>query len=337
MSVPAPFVHSASTLAPPEVAAFSVTSRAHQVRRGDIFAIVVNYRTPALTISAVEHLRASELDERNLCILIVDNGSGDGSAEEFAERFPDIEVILSSKNLGFAGGNNLAIEAVLDGIPADADRSDTFVLLINSDVQVEPDTIATCVEFMESRTHVGVVGPKVVLPDGRLDLACRRGFPTPGRAFWKLTGLAKRFPNNPRLTGYNLTHLDEDQLTEVDAVMGAFMLVRLAAVDAAGLLDEQFFMYGEDIDWAYRIKQHGWQIFYVPAARVQHLKGATTRRQSYRMIVEFYRAMWLFHCKHYAKQTLFLLNWLVIAGIVFRGGLAILANALRPAGSKHVS
>jgi GT2 family glycosyltransferase len=149
--------------------------------------------------------------------------------------------------------------------------------------------------------------------------------------------MAKRFPRDPRFTGYNLTHLDEDQVTEVDAVMGAFMLVRLAAIDDAGLLDETFFMYGEDIDWAYRIKERGWRVYYVPTARVAHLKGATTRRQSFRMIVEFYRAMWIFHRKHYAGRTLFLLNWLVMAGIIARGGVAIAANALRPSGAKRVS
>ncbi|HYI16454.1 MAG TPA: glycosyltransferase family 2 protein [Thermomicrobiales bacterium] len=332
MSVPAPSVRSASTLASPETA--------HHTSRlvgGAIFAIVVNYRTPDLTVGAIEHLRASELDGRELQVLIVDNGSDDGSAEQLAETFPDLQVIASTRNLGFAGGNNLAIEMVHAQVPVAAERDDTFILLINSDVEVAPGAIATCVEFMESHPATGIVGPKVVLPDGRLDLACRRGFPTPSRAFWKLTGLAKRFPGNPRFTGYNLTHLDEDELTEVDAVMGAFMLVRLAAVDAAGQLDETFFMYGEDIDWAYRIKQHGWRVFYVPAATVRHLKGATTRRQSYRMIVEFYRAMWLFHRKHYANATFFLLNWLVAAGIVIRGGLAIAANALRPAGAKRVS
>jgi GT2 family glycosyltransferase len=304
---------------------------------GDIFAIVVNYRTPDLTISAVEHLLASNVYGRHLRILIVDNGSDDGSAAYLTECFPEINIIASGRNRGFAGGNNLAIETIVDQLCDDVDRDDTFVLLINSDVEVAPDAITTCVAFMESHPHAGVVGPKVVLPDGRLDLACRRGFPTPGRAFWKLTGLAKRFPKNPLFTGYNLTHLDEDQLTEVDAVMGAFMLVRLSAIDSAGLLDDTFFMYGEDIDWAYRIKQHGWRVFYVPTATVRHLKGATTRRQSYRMIVEFYRAMWLFHRKHYAKSTFVLLNWLVVAGIVVRGGLAIAANALRPAGAKRVS
>jgi N-acetylglucosaminyl-diphospho-decaprenol L-rhamnosyltransferase len=326
-----------STLAPPDIADEDVSDQPLPSHFATIFAIVVNYRTPELTTSAIEHLRASRLGGRGLQVVVVDNGSGDGSAECLASRFPELELIASPDNLGFAGGNNLAIAALLERMPESLDRNDAFVLLLNSDVEVSPDAVATCVGFMEANPQVGVVGPKVVLPNGRLDLACRRGFPTPARSFWKLSGLAKRFPDNPRFTGYNLTHLDEDQMTEVDSVMGAFMLVRLAAIDAAGLLDDRFFMYGEDIDWAYRIKQHGWRVYYLPAATVRHLKGATTRRQSYRMIVEFYRAMWLFHRKHYAKRSLFLLNWLVAAGVVLRGGLAIVVNALRPAGAKRVS
>jgi GT2 family glycosyltransferase len=326
-----------STLAPPETDDAELSDSSSLPDASTIFAIVVNYRTPDLTTSAIEHLLDSCLDGRSLEIVVVDNGSGDGSAEQLAARFPEVEILASAANLGFAGGNNLAIAALLERLPGDVNRSGTFVLLLNSDVEVAPDAIATCVGYMESNPHVGVVGPKVVLPDGRLDLACRRGFPTPARAFWKLTGLAKRFPDNPRFTGYNLTHLDEDQMTEVDSVMGAFMLVRLAAIDAAGLLDDRFFMYGEDIDWAFRIKQHGWRVVYLPSATVRHLKGATTRRQSYRMIVEFYRAMWLFHRKHYAKRSFFLLNWLVVAGILIRGGFAIAANALRPTEAKRVS
>jgi GT2 family glycosyltransferase len=337
LSAPAHSARSASTLAPPETSTTLDAASTPLVTAGDVVAIVVNYRTPDLTIGAIEHLLASHISGRHLRIIIVDNDSGDDSVASLDERFPEIELIVSRANLGFAGGNNLAIQSVLANKRELVDRNDTFILLINSDVEVESDAIATCLAFMEAHPYTGVIGPKVVLPDGRLDLACRRGFPTPARSFWKLTGLARRFPNNPRFTGYNLTHLDEDQLTEVDAVMGAFMLVRLAAIDAVGLLDDRFFMYGEDIDWSFRIKQYGWRVFYLPSARVRHLKGATTRRQSYRMIVEFYRAMWLFHRKHYAERTSFLLNWLVAAGIVLRGGLAIAANALRPAGSKRVS
>jgi N-acetylglucosaminyl-diphospho-decaprenol L-rhamnosyltransferase len=216
-------------------------------------------------------------------------------------------------------------------------RRDTFVLLLNSDVEVARDALAKTARFLERHPCAGIVGPKVILPDGRLDLACRRGFPTPSRAFWKLSGMAKRFPRNARFTGYNLTHLDENTTTEVDSVVGAFMLVRLAAIDDVGLLDERFFMYGEDLDWAYRIKSRGWRVYYYPEALALHLKGATTRRQSYRMIVEFYRAMWLFHRKHYANSTFFLINWLVVAGIVARGAIALIANVVRPVDAKRVS
>ena len=305
--------------------------------RGPIHAIVVNFRTPDLTIGAIESLLASDLPDRDQRVTIVDNCSGDDSVARLRARFPDVHLIASDRNRGFAGGNNLGLQELLATIPDDVDRTDTFVLLLNSDVELQPDTVQTCARFMEAHPDAGIVGPKVMLPSGKLDLACRRGFPTPARAFWKLTGFAKRFPGNPRFTGYNLTHLNEDETTEVDAVAGAFMLVRLAAIDQAGLLDVRFFMYGEDLDWAYRMRQRGWRVWYVPEARALHLKGATARRQSYRMIYEFYRAMWLFHRKHYARSANFLLNGLVMAGIVARGLLALVINAARPAYAKRVA
>ena len=304
--------------------------------RATVHAIVVNYCTPELTIDAVEHLLASDIQPDALAVWIVDNGSNDGSAERLRARFPAARVLASPRNLGFAGGNNLALRE-LQAAPANAQQRDTFALLLNSDTEVSPHALGQCLAFMQACPAAGIVGPKVVLPDGRLDLACRRGFPTPANSFWKLTGLARRFPSNPRFTGYNLTHLDEDQTAEVDAVMGACMFVRLAAIADAGLLDETFFMYGEDLDWAYRIKAHGWQVWYYPQARVRHLKGATTRRQSSGMLVQFYRAMWLFHCKHYAGRSPALLNWLVMLGITARGALAVAVNALRPTERKRVA
>ena len=302
-----------------------------------VHVIVLNYRTPDLTIAAIESLLASETSHLSLTCTIVDNRSADDSVERLRNQFSTIPLIESSHNRGYAGGNNLGIRALLSEIPVTANRDDTYVLLLNSDVVVRSDTVATCVAFLRAHSDVGIVGPKVVLPDGSLDLACRRGFPTPSRALWKLTGLAMRFPNNPRFTGYNLTHLDENETTEVDSVMGAFMLVRLAAIDDAGLLDEDFFMYGEDLDWSYRIKARGWRVFYHPTASVTHLKGASSRRQSYRMIFEFYRAMWLFHRKHYARRQRLPVNLLILLGIAARGALAFAINATRPAGRKRVA
>ena len=303
---------------------------------GPLYAIILNYRTPELTISAAEHLRASAV-ERPVHIFIVDNGSGDGSVERIQAGVPHATVIASERNLGFAGGNNLGLSEALRVVPPDIDRQDTFVLLLNSDVEVEPDAVQLCMDYVGEHAEVGVVGPKLVKADGRLDLACRRLFPTPWRAFWKLTGMAKLRPHDPRFAGYNLTYLDENATTEVDAVAGAFMLVRLAAIDRAGLLDERFFMYGEDLDWAYRIKGYGWRVVYYPRAVARHLKGGTTRRQSYRMIIVFYQAMLLFHRKHNAERSPFLLNWLVTAGVVLRCGVALLTNLLRPRERKRVS
>ncbi len=302
--------------------------------RGSLHVVIVNFRTPVLTVDAVQSVLASDLPEQTINLWLVDNGSNDDSVATLRCRFPDLTVIESPRNLGFAGGNNLALRKILE-LEGACQRAGDFVLLLNSDVQVEPDAIATCLEFMAGDPAIGVAGPKVILPDGTLDLACRRGFPTPLNAFWKLTGLAQRYPRSRRFSGYNLTYLDENQTAEVDSVGGAFMLVRMAAIDQAGVLDERFFMYGEDLDWAYRIKAHGWKVFYHPAARVTHLKSASARRQSRRMIFEFYRAMWLFHQKHYARKTFFLINWLVMIGIVARGVFALAVNTFRPTERKR--
>lgn len=292
--------------------------------------VIVNYRTPWMTVDAVKSVRSSVMLNPQPVIWIVDNGSGDDSTRIIRENCPDVTLIESPRNLGFAGGNNLALRKIISG-----PEREGFVLLLNSDVQVEPDAIAACVDFLQHDSSTGIVGPRVELPDGSLDLACRRGFPTPLNAFWKLTGLARRFPHNKLFSGYNLTYLDENETSEVDSVGGAFMLLRRSAIEQAGLLDERFFMYGEDLDWSYRIKAHGWRVFYYPQAQATHLKSASARKQSGRMIYEFYRAMWLFHRKHYAARTLFLINWLVMIGIVGRGVTALTVNAFRPTQRKR--
>ena len=296
--------------------------------------MTVNYRSADMTADTISHVYASNIDDCAIVIWIVDNGSRDGSAEELTQTFPDANVLSSASNLGFAGGNNLALARILPEIAA-ADRDHTFVLLLNSDVQVRPDAIQRCLDFLDEHPEAGVVGPRVVLPSGELDLACRRGFPTLSNSLWKLTGLSRRYPGSRRFSGYNLTYLPEDETCEVDAVGGAFMLLRVAAIDDAGVLDERFFMYGEDLDWAYRIKDAGWSVFYFPEASVLNLKSASARRQSRRMIYEFYRAMWLFHAKHYAPRTIFAVNWLVMLAIVARGIVALVVNSFRATESKR--
>lgn len=301
-----------------------------------VSVIIVNHNTAGLLMQCLARVIESKLDHP-IEIYVVDNASTDRSLSLVRSSFPTVKTISSPRNLGFSGGNNLALKQILAGVPIDADRNKRAVLLLNSDCFVEMDTIQKTCRFLDQHPEAGAVGPKLVLRNGELDLACRRSFPTPSSAFYKLSGLARRFPKSSRFARYNLTFLDPNETAEVDSVMGAFMLVRLAAVDDAGLLDESFFMYGEDLDWAFRIKEHGWRVFYDADAQALHFKGASSSRQSYRLIIEFYRAMYLFHRKHYAPQTFALINWLIAAGIFLRACIALGLNLARPAAQKRVA
>jgi hypothetical protein len=192
-------------------------------------------------------------------------------------------------------------------------------------------------QFMAEHADAGVGGAKLVLRDGSLDLACRRGFPTLEVAFYRLVGLSRRYPQSSRLNRYNLGYLDPDQVAEVDAVVGAFMWIRREALEQAGLLDERFFAFGEDIDLCYRIKvEHGWKVYYNPAVVGTHYKSQSMRKDALRMNVQFYRAMWLFHQKHYAQRTFFLLNWLTALGILGLCAVALIVNALRTPSRRKV-
>ncbi len=301
-----------------------------------VSVIIVNHNTAGLLMQCISRVLESRFDQP-IEIYVVDNASTDNSVSLVKSSFPMVKTISSDRNLGFAGGNNLALQEILANVPADADRQQRSVLLLNSDCFVEIDTIRMTSCFLDQHPDAGAVGPMLVLRNGELDLACRRSFPTPASALYKLSGLARRFPKSPRFARYNLTYLDPAEVAEVDSVVGAYMHVRLAAIDDAGLLDESFFMYGEDLDWAFRIKEHGWKVFYNPEARALHYKGASSSRRSYRLIIEFYRAMYLFHRKHYASETSAPINWLIAAGIFVRACVALGLNLVRPATEKRVA
>jgi N-acetylglucosaminyl-diphospho-decaprenol L-rhamnosyltransferase len=203
-----------------------------------------------------------------------------------------------------------------------------FALLLNPDTVVPPEALGQMLAFCEEHPAAGVVGPKLIRLDGSLDKACRRSFPTPESALWHLARVDHIFPKSRRFARYDLTYLDPDVVTQVDAVVGAFMLVRREAIRQVGLLDEHFWMYGEDLDWAKRIKDGGWQVWYNPAVVVLHIKEAASRH-SYRARVEFYRALVLFYEKHYRSQTPCWLDWCIRSGIAFFGGLDLLWRRLR--------
>jgi GT2 family glycosyltransferase len=250
-------------------------------------------------------------------------------------EFPQVHLIRNG-NTGYAAGNNLGLKHFGFGHPTSKpqsliDEPPRHALLLNPDTVVPPDAFARAVAYLDTHADIGVLGVKLVRDDGTLDLACRRAFPTPEVSFYRFSGLSRLFPRSPRFGRYNMTFLDPDQIAEVDSVVGAFMLVRGQAIAQAGLLDESFWMYGEDLDWAYRIKQRGWKVMYYPGVTVRHIKRAASSGSA-RAQYEFQRAMWLFYRKHYRAATPRWLDALVRLGIGLRGGPRLRAEMRADAG-----
>jgi GT2 family glycosyltransferase len=260
-------------------------------------------------------------------VFVVDNASGDGSADMVAAEFPWVELIRSGCNRGYAYANNLGLRRC----------KGEYYLLLNPDTVLSSSALRTMVDYMDARPEAGVAGPKLVLTDGRLDLACRRSFPSPQVSFYRMLGLSRLFPRSRRFGRYNMTYLDPDTPAEVDSVVGAFMMVRAEAALQVGFLDEAFFMYGEDLDWAFRIKERGWKVLYNPQAVVTHHKGAASRRHSKKAIVEFYRAMQIFFDKHYAANSNLLLRLLIVSSIWAKCAFSLGINYLRPPEARRVS
>lgn len=292
----------------------------------DLGIIILNYNTRDLLRACLRSL----LETRGVAIeiFVVDNVSADGSAEmvraEFPHNeFPNLRLIASDRNGGYAYGNNLALREFLA-----RPRRPRALMLLNTDTVVSPDALRKLMNFLDTHPDAGVVGPKLVRADGSLDLACRRSFPTPQVSFYRMIGLSKLFPKSPRFGRYNMTFLDENETAQVDSVVGAAMLMRTEALEQAGILDEAFFMYGEDLDLALRIKQKGWNVYYYPQATILHYKRESSRR-SKKAQVEFYRAMYIFYEKHYRATTPFYLDWIVMGGIALKGGLALAPEIFR--------
>lgn len=285
----------------------------------DLGIVVVSYNTRDLLRDCLHSVYASETNLAfELCV--VDNASGDGSATMVAEEFPQAALIANDRNVGYPAANNQGLRAFgfrERGDTVSGSEPPRFALLLNSDTELPPDALTEMVGFMDHHPQAGVAGPKLVRPDGSLDLACRRSFPTPEVSFYRMTGLSRLFPDSRRFGRYNLTYLDPDQQAEVDSVVGAFMLVRREAIEDVGLMDETFFMYGEDLDWAYRMKEAGWRAYYNPAVTVLHVKKASTR-QNPQAQVAFYRAMDIFYRKHFAAETPWWLHGLITGAVTAR-------------------
>lgn len=251
--------------------------------RPDISIVIVSYNVRDLLENCLYSLY-SALDGISHEVFVVDNDSDDATVEMVRTRFPAVDLIASEENLGFARANNLAL----------ARAQGRTLLLLNPDTLVQEDTVATMLAFFRENRDVGMAGCKIIKPDGSLEAACRRSFPSPWVSFTKLTGLSTLFPRSPLFAKYNLTYLSEDESYEVDAISGSFMMLRREVFDEIGGLDESYFMYGEDLDWCFRTQKAGWKLFYVHSTKIIHYGGESTKRSSIDATAEFYRAMQVF-------------------------------------------
>lgn len=292
----------------------------------DIGVVIVNWNTCDLLRGCLRSLQEGDPSVARR-VIVIDNASTDKSADMVATEFPDVELFRNPTNDGFSKANNIGLRMLGYRDVGEATNQVTdggvipprYALLLNPDTVVPANGLRRVIDRADSDALIGVLGPRLELPDGTLDLAAKRSFPTPQVMIWRVTGLSTLFPRSRVFGRYNLTYLDEHQEHEVDTVVGAFMLVSRAAIERVGLLDEQFWMYAEDIDWAYRIKQVGFKVVYYPAVTVLHIKRAASN-QNPRTKVEFQRASLLFYRKHYAARTSFPMHLAVLIGLILKGG-----------------
>lgn len=283
----------------------------------DVSVIIVNYNVKELLGNCINSVLSSSGDLK-LEIIVVDNNSFDGSADYINQKFkdyPSVKLIESKVNLGFAKANNLGAKSA----------NGRYLLILNPDTVVQEDTIEKTIQFYEKDTHAGVVSCKLVLPNGKLDLACRRSFPTPSASVYRILGLSKIFPGSRTFARYNLTYLDENETCEVEAVCGAFMLIRKDIYDNVYGFDEDYFMYGEDLDLCFRITNAGYKIFYFAGTSTIHFKGESTRKSSLSYVNNFYGAMRIFVQKNLKRKST-LLNLLIRLLIWYRAGISYLVR-----------
>ena len=304
----------------------------------DLSVIIVNFNVKAFLDQALRSVQQG-MGTLSAEVFVVDNNSVDGSCEMVREEFPEVHLIANKDNRGFATANNQAINQA----------KGRHLLILNPDTILEESTIPTMVEFLDSHPEAGAVGCKILNPDGSFAPESRRAFPAPSVAFFRMTGLSRLFPKSRIFGRYNMGHLSRDEVAEVDALSGSCMMVRSAALkfsfdtinasheapccqppqDGAGLLDEGFFMYGEDLDWCYRLQQAGWKIFYTPDTSIIHYKGESTKKNQLRYVRLFHGAMLRFTEKHFSDRYPAFVLWLLNTAVVCRGFVSALMQVIR--------
>lgn len=277
--------------------------------------IIVSYNVKYFLEQALQSvLRASQ--KLDVEIWVVDNASADGSPEMVRDRFPQVKLIANKENLGFSKANNQAIEK----------SQGQYILLLNPDTIVEEDTLEKCVTFMDKHPNAGGLGVKMLDGKGNFLKESKRAFPSPTVAFYKAFGLTALFPTSRTFARYYLGDLSNEEVQEVEVLAGAFMMLRKSVLDEIGLLDETFFMYGEDIDLSYRIIQAGYKNFYFPGTRIIHYKGESTKKSSVNYVRVFYRAMAQFYRKHFGKKNARLFSFFIHLAIWLKAGFSLFSR-----------
>jgi GT2 family glycosyltransferase len=287
----------------------------------DVSIIIVSFNTAEFLKKCLLSIEKSVSSKLSLEVIVSDNGSTDDTAEIVKKEFSKVIFIANKQNLGFSKANNVAIKK----------SSGRYLLFLNPDTEVYPNTLEEMVKFMDENKQAGAATCRVVLPNGKLDDSCHRGFPTPWNSLCYFSGLAKLFPKTKMFGGYNLTNLDFSKTHEIDSLAGSFMLVRKIAGDEVNWWDEDYFFYGEDLDFCFMLKHKGWKIYFVPEISVLHYKGVaggikniskdiTTATSSTRKKAqtERFKAMRIFYKKHYENKYPWIVTRLVYFGISFK-------------------
>lgn len=286
----------------------------------DLSVIIVNYNVKHFVEQCLHSVQNAS-KKLNVEVFVVDNNSVDGSIPFIKQKFPQVKLIENKTNTGFSVANNQAIRQ----------SNGKYVLLLNPDTVVQEDTFDKIIAFMEAHPEAGGLGIKMFDGKGNFLPESKRGLPTPAVAFYKIFGLAKLFPKSKKFGQYHLTYLDKNKTHQVDVLSGAFMLMRKEALDKVGLLDETFFMYGEDIDLSYRITKGGYKNYYFAESSIIHYKGESTKKSSVNYVIVFYKAMAIFAKKHFSSNNARLFDFLIHLAIFLRASMAIGARFVKQA------
>jgi GT2 family glycosyltransferase len=289
-----------------------------KARSHDLSVVIVNYNVVNFLEQCLNSVLAASQNLR-IEIFVVDNNSVDGSVALVREKFPTVKVIANTENIGFSKANNQAI----------LQSNSRYVLLLNPDTVVEQDTFDKCIAYMDTHPKTGGLGVRMLDGKGRFLPESKRGLPTPAVSFYKIFGLSKLFPKSKKFGTYHLGFLDEHQIHEIDVLSGAFMLMRAETLDQVGLLDEAFFMYGEDIDLSYRIQQGGYSNVYFPETKIIHYKGESTKKGSLNYVFVFYNAMVIFAKKHFSARYARIFSFAIHMAIYLRASASILKRVVQ--------